>query len=284
MDNRTGFRGLRGPAYHAAQARRALRPIADPRSFGGLPLPLVHIALGLAASAVLLLIQPGVMPAPAAAVFATVVAVATAAALILYDRLVYAAEIRPGWEGAALPTAAIAAFATVLIAGAHLPLRLAAAAASALIIAVVPQLAGLRAVGREGRFIRLARDAAGLVVLIPLLVAAVSATELSLSLRCAAVAAAVTLVSVDGLRSEALAPPRALGGALVVGVVLGGATAAASHWGEGSAASSASLLLLWYLVRGSVGGLAMGRRPVWVLAEYGAVTIAALVALRIVSR
>jgi hypothetical protein len=65
---------------------------------------------------------------------------------------------------------------------------------AALVIGGVPQLVGRRALGREGGRARLLRDLAGIAVLTPVFIAAVSPV-LPLVWRAALIAAVATLIS-----------------------------------------------------------------------------------------
>ena len=103
--------------------------------------------------------------------------------------------------------AAVLSFGTLLaIAVLPLPIRIGGGVIAAVVIGGVPQLAGRRALGKEGWFTRLIRDISGVAVLAPVLLGGVSPT-LPVRLRLAAVFAVVVLVSLDGLRTEHLPIP-----------------------------------------------------------------------------
>ena len=103
--------------------------------------------------------------------------------------------------------AAVLSFGTLLaIAVLPLPIRIGGGVIAAVVIGGVPQLAGRRALGKEGWITRLIRDVSGIAVLAPVLLGGVSPT-LPVRLRLAAVFAVAVLVSMDGLRTERLSIP-----------------------------------------------------------------------------
>jgi hypothetical protein len=278
VDNRTGFR-RRGHAYLADQARLALGFRSEPNILSDLPAPLVHTALGAAVCAVAILLRPEALGMQRSAIASGCLAIFTGILLITYDILVYPPESRPGLDGVALPVAAVGSFATVLAGVTPLTVRLAAGVVAALVIGGVPHLAGRRAVGREGWMTRLGRDAAGVAVLAPVLVAGVSPV-LPLVVRIGLVGAIAVLVSLDGFRTEQLTALRSLVASVIVGAGVAGAAAALGTSATNPGYRAAGLLVLWYGLRG-VAGVAASSAPRQRLAftEYAAFVVLAAAGL-----
>jgi hypothetical protein len=275
VDNRTGFR-RRGHGYLADQARSALGITGEVRVLAEIPLPMVHTAFGIAICAAEVLLRPEAVGLTRSALSDTALALFTGLVLVAYDFLIYPSNSRPGPVGTALPMAAVLSFGTLLaIAVLPLPIRIAGGVIAAMVIGGVPQLAGRRALGREGWFTRLVRDISGIAVLAPVLLGAVSPT-LPRHLRLAAVFAVVVLVSVDGLRTEHLSIVRTILWGLIVGAIV--AVAAdlvgtnAAHPGLGAAI----LLVLWYGGRGVAGAVGGRSRNRELIAEYSVFVIAAV--------
>jgi hypothetical protein len=274
VENRTGFR-RRGHAYLAQQARAALGVSFEGQGLAELPLPLVHTALGAAVCAVAVLLRPQILGFERSAIASGALAALTAMILVGYDRAVYPAERRPGLSATALPVAAVASFATVLAAAPPLSVRVIAGAIASIVIGVVPQLVARRATARENWLVRLLRDAAGIAVLAPVLVAGLS-PNLPEPARAALVGSVGLLVSFDALIGETLASAAALLGAFCVSVAVAGATLGV----QGSSASigtrAAALLVLWYAFRGFAGSVAVAGMRRWlVVVEYAAFVIVA---------
>ena len=278
MDNRTGFR-RHGPAFLADQARQALGVSGEPRSLAEVPLPLVHTGFGAAVCALAVLLRPQEIGLQTSAIADGVLAVMTVIALTGYDVLVYPRDQRPGLEGAALPGAAVVAFATVLAGVTPLTVRAAAGVAAALVIGGVPQLVARRALGQESWLVRLLRDIAGVLVLAPVLLAGASPV-LATTWRIALVGSVTALVSFDGLRTERLSRARAILAALVIGGVIAGVAGLIGPSGANAGVRAAILLVLWYGLRGMAGGFAVDARRGAALAEYAAFVIFAAGALR----
>lgn len=278
LDNRTGFR-RRGHALLADQARQALG-ITEFRTLSEIPLPLVHTAFGAAVCGVAVVVRPEALGLRNSAIADAALAVLTALVLVGYDVLIYPRSKRPGFEGAALPTAAVAAFGTVLAGVTPLTVRVAAGVVAALVIGGVPQLAGRRAVDVEGGSTRLLRDIAGIAVLAPVLVAGTSQV-LDWRWRALLVCVVTILVSFDALRTERLSSGRGLLMALALGVLLAGATLLVGSSATQFGARAALLLVLWYGARGMSGVFAAGAtRPGRTLVEYGVFVLVAVGALR----
>jgi uncharacterized membrane protein YGL010W len=262
----------------ADQARQALGA-SELRVLAEVPLPLVHTAFGAAVCAVAVLLRSEAIGLVPSAVASGSLAIVTALVLAGYDFLVYPAQQRPGLEGAALPVAAVVAFATVLAGVPPITVRLGAGLVAALVIGGVPQLVGRRALGREGGLARLLRDLAGIAILTPVFIAGVSPV-LPLVWRAALIAAVASLVSYDALRTEGLTVARA--GMLGVAVAVITAAAAGVVGASTSAGPrAAGLLVLWYGLRGLAGVFAVdsSRRHLTLL-EYGFFVVVALAALR----
>lgn len=275
MDNRTGFR-RRGHGYLADQARSALGITGEVRVLAEIPLPMVHTAFGLAVAAAEVLLRPEAVGLGRSAAADAGLAVLTALVLVAYDFLIYPGDSRPGPVGTALPMAAVLSFGTLLaIAVLPLPIRIAGGVIAAVVVGGVPQLAGRRALGREGWFTRLIRDVSGIAVLAPVLLGGASPT-LPIDLRLTAVVAVVFLVSLDSLRTERLSIRLTILFALMVAaVVLGGAAvvgATEAHAGM----RAAILLVLWYGARGVAGAVGGPLRHRGVIAEYAVFVVAAI--------
>ncbi|MBV8196441.1 MAG: hypothetical protein JOY80_13050 [Candidatus Dormibacteraeota bacterium] len=278
MDNRTGFR-RRGHAYLADQARQTLG-VSEFRVLAEIPLPLVHTAFGAAVCGVAVLVRPEALGLRNSAIADGALALLTAIVLVGYDFLIYPRARRPGLEGAALPTAAVGAFGTVLAGVTPISVRIAAGIVAALVIGGVPQLAGRRAVEVEGGATRLLRDIAGVAVLTPVLVAGTSPV-LTTFWRGALVGAITALVSFDGLRTERLSAARAVPVAMVLGAVLAGAAMVLTPNVSQLGVRAGVLLVLWYGLRGMAGVFSTTvRSRVLVLVEYAVFVAVALGALR----
>ncbi len=275
MDNGSGRRRGRGHAALAAQARRTLG-VSETHHLAAVPLPLVHAALGLAACALAFLVRipvSGLGPGIAAS---AAIALGTGAGLVLYDRLVYPASIRPGIGASSLPMAAVGAFAILLATTTPLWVRLAAALAAAIVIGVIPYLGVLAQTGNTSPWLRMARDGGGIVVAIPYVLAG-AGTDLHLLARAAVVGAGIALVSYDALRLEAESRRACLIGALACAVAVALASLFAS--GDIPGARAALLLLIWYGVRGAAASYFAGRTGVILILEYLAFAVVALLAL-----
>lgn len=277
MDNRTGFR-RRGHGYLADQAREALGVAPEVRALAEIPLPTVHTAFGLAVCAAAVLLRPEALGLATSALADGALALFTGAALLGYDVLVYPRESRPGLEGTALPVAAVVSFGTVLASVPPLTVRVACGVIAALVIGGVPHLAARRALDQEGRFIRLLRDGSGVAVLAPVLVAGVSPV-LTVLPRVALVAVVGMLVSVDGLRTERLSAVRSLLAALLVGAGVGVGAMIAGATGGSPGFRAATLLVLWYGLRGVAAAIAGGARRLGLLTEYLVFVVAAAAGL-----
>lgn len=267
MDNRTGFR-RRGHAYLADQARSALGITGEVRVLAEIPLPMVHTAFGIAVAAAEVLLRPEAVGLTRSAISDLGLALFTGLFLVAYDLLIYPSDSRPGPVGTALPMAAVLSFGTLLaIAVLPLPIRIGSGVIAAVVIGGVPQLAGRRALGKEGWFTRLVRDISGIAVLAPVLLGGVSPT-LPLNFRLPAVFVVVVLVSLDGLRTEHLPILWTIVSALVVGVLVAGAAVLVGADSAHAGLRAAILLVLWYGGRGVAGAVGARPRSKEVITEY----------------
>jgi hypothetical protein len=131
----------------------------------------------------------------------------------------------------------------------------------------------MRAAGRDGAALRLARDAAGVAVMGPAVV--VGCSSAPGPLRGAVLAAAAFLTVVDALHTERADRRRGLLAATAVAVAVAGALVPATRGGQVPGAG-AILLVLWYGLRGLavVGGT--GRLSRGVVMEYGFFVVVAV--------
>jgi len=278
VDNRTGFR-RRGHGYLADQARNALGITGEVRVLAEIPLPMVHTAFGLAVVAAEVLLRPEAVGLNRSAAADAALAIVTGLVLVAYDLLIYPSDSRPGPVGTALPMAAVLSFGTLLaIAVLPLPIRITGGVIAAVVIGGVPQLAGRRALGKEGWFTRLTRDVSGIAVLAPVLIGGASPT-LPLRLRLVAVVAVVFLVSLDSLRTERLSIRLTILFALLVAsLVVGGAAVVGANSAH-AGLRAAILLVLWYGARGVAGALGGPHRRRGLIAEYAVFVLAAMVGM-----
>ncbi len=240
-----------------------------------LPLPVVHTALGAAVCAVAVLLRPQILGFERSAIASGGLAVLTALILAGYDLAVYPKERRPGLSATALPVAAVASFATVLAAAPPLSVRLIAGVVASIVIGVVPHLAARRATARENWVVRLLRDASGVAVLAPVLVAGMSPV-LPEAARAALVGGVALLVSFDALRSEAVDPGPAILGASCVSAALAGVTLGVRGSSAAIGTRAAALLVLWYGFRGFAGAISVAGSRRWlVVVEYTAFVLIA---------
>jgi len=274
VENRTDFR-RRGHAYLAQQARAALGVSAESPGLSELPLPLVHTALGAAVCGVAVVIRPQILGFERSAIASGALAVMTALLLVAYDRAVYARARRPGVSSAALPVAAVVSFATVLAAAPPISVRVVAGVAASIVIGVVPQLVARTTAARENALVRLARDAAGIAVLAPVLVAGLSPV-LPIAARATLVAGVGILVSFDALIGEGLAGSAAVLGALCVSASLAAVTLAVQTSEAAVGTRAAALLVLWYASRGFASSVATAGARRWLMVvEYAAFALVA---------
>lgn len=271
MDNRTGIRPperrAAGHAFHAQQARRALgihldRPLAQLRT------PFFHFVIGALVAGMAVLARPQRVGVSLGAGLDAVLAALAVVAVFTYDRLFCPPEARPGIEGGALPIAALLGESIVLAGTTEASLWIPAVVVAALVIAVSPHLTAMRALGRDGALLRLAGDAAGVAVMVPVVIAA-SSPAWGVA-RGLVLAAGAFLTVVDAVHTERAARLRVVLAALGVALATSLSIIPATSGGGQGAAAGAILLVLWYGLRGIAvaGGTAKLSRGV--LAEYGA--------------
>lgn len=278
MDERPPRR--RGNAFYVENARNALGlNRAELHTLADVPLPLVHTAFGLAVCAGVFAFRAEVAGVRGAAVACAVLAAVTALALVLYDRLVHGRDLRHALAATALPVAALGAFGVVLAGTTEVVFGVVAGALAALVIGGVPHLGGLRAAGREGTATRLVRDGAGILVLAPLLLGAVSGA-LPRGAAAALAGAGVALVSADALLTERLRGRTAVAGAVVIGGIF-----AAAMWvistAKPAGVRAGLLLVLWYGLRGLVAALLVRDRRRGPVVESALFVTVAVVAIAV---
>jgi hypothetical protein len=271
VDNRP--RRSRGNAFYAESARAALGIGGEVRSLADVPLPMVHTALGIAVCAVVAALRPQVLGLRASVIACGSLALATALTLTLFDHMVYGRDLRHALAATGLPVAAIAAFVVVLGGTGELALRAPAGLIAALVIGGIPHLGGLRAAGREGTATRLLRDAAGIVVLAPLLLAAFDG-PLSTAASAALCGSGVLLVSADALLTEELRGRVAVAGALVLAAIMAGLVFVLPGTGRDTI-RAALLLVLWYGLRGLAAALLSRDWRRALIVEYGIFVVGA---------
>lgn len=269
-----GGRPPRGHAWYAEQARRALGLAAEPR-LAAIPYPVVHAALGVAGCAAAVALRPGAVGLRATVIGVGTLCIATAAILAIYDRLVYPAVLRPPVEEVALPVAALGAFSLVLAGTIDVTPRLVAAAVTISIWGGLPHLGALRAAGREGWALRFLRDAVSIAVLVPVLLASTSGA-LPLVVRAAVVLVGAGLVTVDGLRSEAMPRLQSYTLAVATGALVSGVMLVADAAAAAPGVAAGVTLAVWYGVRGVAGSAVIPPRRLGTALEHLAVVLVAL--------
>lgn len=276
MDNRTGIRpperdGGRGHAFYASQARRALGiqlhgPLAELRT------PIFHFVIGAFVAGVAVVARPQRVGIPLGIGLDVVLASLGVVALLTYDRLFCPPEARPGIGGSAMPTAALLAESVVLAGTSDAHLWVPAVVLAVFIVAAAPHLGAMRLAGRDDAWLRLARDAAGVAVMVPVLIAGVSSA--AGPVRGSIVAAGSFLTVIDAVHTERGRPWRGVVAAFVVAVVVAGCIVPATQGAQVPAAGGI-LLVLWYGLRGLAVAAASGRMARGVVAEYGVFVVAA---------
>jgi hypothetical protein len=273
VDNRTGFRPIVQPpprragghAFHAQQARRALG-LESEGVLAELRTPIFHFVLGALVAGVAVLARPQRVGLPLGIAVDVLLAGLATLALLVYDRLTCPAEARPGLAGGALPTAALLAEALVLAGTDARPIWIPAVVVAAVVIAVSPHLSSMALAGRDDAWLRLGRDAAGVAAMGPVLVAGCSSGA-SGAVRGFILAMGASLTVVDALHTERAARVRGLVIAALVGAVVAVSTIPAVRGGQ--AAAAATLLVLWYGLRGLAVPAAGARLSRVALVEYG---------------
>ena len=266
MDNRTGFRPPRragGHAHYAEQARRALGidaegPLAELRA------PIFHFVIGARVAGVAVLARPQQVGLGLGIALDILLVALASLAFLTFDRLTWPPEARPGLEGGALPTAALLAEAVVLAGTDQKRLWIPAVMIAAVVIAAAPHLSALRLAGRESTWVRVARDAAGVAVLGPVLI--IGASSAPGPVRGFVLAAGVFLTVVDALHTEHAPRVRTLVISFLAACVVAGSLVPATH--QTQAGTAATLLVLWYGLRGMAAAINARRRSLLAIAEY----------------
>lgn len=266
-----------GPAFYAAQARRALG-IGPEHLLPRLPdiqAPLFQGALALAASALCLLGRPQLVGTlPGIAIDAALVAV-TCGAIVYHARLLVPEGARPGVEVCVVPAVALVANAVALAGTDSVLLMGAAVALTGVITAAFPHLEALRVAGRAGPWARAGLDFAGTLAMLPFVLAAAS-TALAAPAGMAVVGCGGAALCYGARRTEDGPGGRgALIGAALVGLCLAGAARVAVR-APAQATGAAGLLLLWYALRGLVTRRERGWRRALAVLEFALIAVGAI--------
>jgi hypothetical protein len=278
VDNRTGIRpptepgdGGRGHAFYAAQARRALG-VQLHSPLGELRTPIFHFVIGVLVAGIAVMARPDRVGVPLGIGLDVLLALLSVAALMTYDRLFCPPEARPGLEGGALPTAALLAEALVLAGTTSAALWVPAVVVAAVVIAAAPHLSARRLAGHDEAWLRLARDAAGVAVMVPVLIAGCSSALGPV--RGLVIWAGAALTTVDAVHTEHGVRRRGLVAAFWVGAAVAACLIPATRGGQ-VAAAGGILLVLWYGLRGLAVAAGAARLSRVAVAEYGVFVIAA---------
>jgi hypothetical protein len=244
-------------------ARRALGVQPD-GALAELRAPIFHSFVGVLVAGIAMLARPQRVGVPLGIGLDVLLAGLATMALLVFDRLSCPPDARPGLQGGALPTAALLAEAVVLAGSDDRALWIPAVVIAALVIAAAPHLSALALAGRAGGMLRLARDAAGVAAMWPVLIAGSSSA--AGPVRGVMLAAGSFLTVVDARHTERAPWRHTLVAALLVAVAVSIAVVPATRGGQ--AAAAATLLVLWYGLRGLavVAGARMSRGA---LLEYG---------------
>jgi hypothetical protein len=313
VDNRTGFRPdgaperRGGPAFYAAEARRALGIEHDLWALTtSVPVPVFSTAVGIGVAAGAFLARPQRLGYPGGIGVDVVLAVLVGVAIVVQGRQALPGR-RWGVRAGLLPAAALLALALVLAGSDDRVVDVLAAAVAAAVIAATPILVDDGGASRARRWSwrRLVHDAAAVAVATPVAVAAASGhlgaaagpALAGVALGALALATA-TLPAADlclvpssishgpdggaghlgHARREGWwrAPLAAAGVALVTAIL----AVPASSVGQGR--GGAVILLGWYGVRGGLGALLHDPRRASAIAEH-AVFVAVAIALLLVA-
>jgi Protein of unknown function (DUF5656) len=281
VDNRTGIRPPsetqeardrgRGHAFYAAQARRALG-VQLHSPLGELRTPIFHFVIGVLVAGIAVMARPDRVGVWLGIGLDVVLALLGVAALMTYDRLFCPPEARPGLEGGALPTAALLGEAVVLAGTSAAGLWVPAVVLAAVVIAAAPHLSSRRLAGHDEAWLRLARDAAGVAVMVPAVILGLSSAPGPV--RGFVVWAAAALTTVDAVHTEQGGRRRGLVASFLVGAVVAGCLVPATRGAQVTAAGGL-LLVLWYGLRGLAVASTGSRLSRVAVAEYGVFVAAA---------
>jgi hypothetical protein len=266
---------LTGHAFYAEEARRALGIAREIRAVtvARVPAPLFHGAVGAAVALTAVLVRPQATGWAVSVALDVVLAVLTALAIVHYDLVLCPEETRPGPDTFILPVAAVISLAVSLAGSTDRRTGALAVVLGAAVIAGAPHLAALRAAGLETPAVRQLRELAAVLVCVPAVLAG-AAAGLPWWLRGTVVLLGTTATAYEAVRADGVTWRRTALAAVGTGTVT--AVAATGAGGVvGQAATAAALLLLWYGLRGLLGGVSAGRLGRGPLLEYGGFIVAA---------
>ncbi len=258
-----------GHAFYADEARRALGIVREIRAVtvARVPAPLFHGVVGAAVALTAVLVRPQTTGWVVSLGLDVALVVLTALAIIHYDLVLCPEETRPGPDTFILPVAAVISLAVSLAGSGDLRINALAVLIGTAVIAGAPHLAAMRAAGLETPAGRQLREVAAVLVCVPAVLAGAS-PGLSWWVRGAVVLLGTTATAYDAVRADGVALRRTALAALTVGGITA-VTAAIAGGLFGQAATAVSLLLLWYGLRGLLGGASAGRLGRAPLLEYG---------------
>ncbi|TMD09710.1 MAG: hypothetical protein E6J03_01345 [Chloroflexi bacterium] len=264
-----------GHAFYADEARRALGIVREIRAVAvaRVPAPLFHGAVGAGVAVTAVLVRPQATGWVLSIALDIVLAVLTALAIIHYDLVLCEEETRPGPDSFILPVAAVISLAVSLAGTTDLRVNALAVLIGTGVIVAAPHLAAMRAAGQETPLLRQLREITAVLVCVPAVLAG-AAPGLSWWVRGTVVLLGTTAGAYDAVRADGVPWRRTALAALAAGLATA-LTAAAAGGLFGQAAIAMSLLLLWYGLRGLLGGLSAGRLGRGPLLEYGAFIVAA---------
>jgi len=264
-----------GHAFYADEARRALGIVREIRAVAvaRVPAPLFHGAVGAGVAVTAVLVRPQATGWVLSIALDIILAVLTALAIIHYDLVLCEEETRPGPDSFILPVAAVISLAVSLAGSTDLRVNALAVLIGTGVIVAAPHLAAMRAAGQETPLLRQLREITAVLVCVPAVLAG-AAPGLSWWVRGTVVLLGTTAGAYDAVRADGVPWRRTALAALAAGLATA-LTAAAAGGLFGQAAIAMSLLLLWYGLRGLLGGLSAGRLGRGPLLEYGAFIVAA---------
>jgi hypothetical protein len=264
-----------GHAFYADEARRALGIVREIRAVtvARVPAPVFHGAVGAGVAVTAVLVRPQSTGWVLSTALDVMLAVLTALAIIHYDLVLCPEGTRPGPDSFILPVAAVISLAVALAGSTDLRVDALAVLIAAGVIVTAPHLAAMRAAGQETPPLRQLREVTAVLVCVPAVLAG-AAPGLSWWVRGAVVLLGTTAGAYDAVRADGVPWRRTALAALAAGLATA-LTAAAAGGLFGQAAIAMSLLLLWYGLRGLLGGLSAGRLGRGPLLEYGAFIVAA---------
>jgi hypothetical protein len=266
---------LTGHAFYAEEARRALGIVREIRAVtvARVPAPLFHGAVGVAVALTAVLVRPQATGWALSILLDLALALLTALAIVHYDLVLCQEGNRPGPDSFILPVAAVISLAVSLAGSGDRRIGALAVVVGAGVIAGAPHLAALRAAGLGTPLVRQLRELAAVLVCVPAVLAG-AATGLPWWVRGTVVLLGTTATAYDAVRADGVPWRRTALAALGAGTVTAAAAAGAGGV-MGQAATATALLLLWYGLRGLLGGVSAGRLGRGPLLEYGSFLVAA---------